>query len=74
MEIQEELVEEEEECTVVRKLAHAESLDYIEDVMMQSDDGEDKGASFAVTATYLAMLNTIYMVLPCINKGIATAM
>jgi hypothetical protein len=46
MEIQEEL-EEEEECTVVRKHAHAESLNYIEDVAMQSDDGEDKDVSFA---------------------------
>jgi response regulator of citrate/malate metabolism len=40
-----ELEEEEEERTVVRKLAHADSLDDVEDVVMQSEDEEDKGTS-----------------------------
>lgn len=48
MEIEEELEENaEEEHTVVRKLARTESLDDVEDTIMQFDDGEDKGSSFA---------------------------
>jgi hypothetical protein len=42
MELEEELAEEEAERTVVRTQAHADSLDDAEDVIMQSEDEENK--------------------------------
>jgi hypothetical protein len=44
LELQEELNEEEEERAVVRNSTHNESLDDIEDIAMESDDGGDKKA------------------------------
>jgi hypothetical protein len=39
MELEEELLEEQEQCTVVRKLGDSSGLDNVEDVAMQSEDG-----------------------------------
>ena len=49
MEIQEEFDDEAEERSVVRKRAEASSLDGVEDVEMESKDGEDTDAPTAET-------------------------
>ena len=54
MELQEELDDESEERSVVRKLGEATSLDDTEDVEMVSADGEDMGASAAEADSELA--------------------
>jgi hypothetical protein len=45
MKLQEELDEEAEEYSIVRKQAEASSLDNAEDIKMQPEDGEEKGSS-----------------------------
>jgi hypothetical protein len=47
MELQEELDDEAEEHSVVRKRGEASSLDDVEDLEMQLENGEEKGASVA---------------------------
>jgi hypothetical protein len=45
IELEEELAEEEEERTMVRKQAHTNSLDDAEDIIMEFEDEVNKGAS-----------------------------
>ncbi|KAF8488710.1 hypothetical protein F5888DRAFT_1809460 [Russula emetica] len=58
LQVEEELADEEEECTVVRQQAQSDGLDNTKDVFMQSEDDENAGGKSDSDAEEILELST----------------